>query len=38
MPLIPADGDWSAWNYRMNNEIEWESFTDSGFDTIRFLA
>jgi hypothetical protein len=38
MPLIPDDGAWSAWNYRMNNEIEWESFTDSGFDTIRFLA
>ncbi len=38
LPLIPDDGDWSAWNYRMNNEIEWESLTDSGFDTIRFLA
>jgi hypothetical protein len=38
LPLIPDDGDWSEWNYRMNNEIEWESLTDSGFDTIRFLA
>jgi hypothetical protein len=35
---IPKNDDWTDWDNRMNNEIEWDSLTDSGFDTIRFLA